>query len=110
MNEQVKKDFIKAISENPDLPIKVFISGECYEDENSWFVGEVYGCEVTEIVVYGDRVYTKDEDDVLEECIYDKIQEDTEAECLTVEEMEDMAKEELEWLGWERVILIKVEV
>ena len=53
MKEQVKQDFIKAITENPDLPIKVFISGECYEDDASWFVGEVFDCRVTEIVTYG---------------------------------------------------------
>lgn len=115
MNKQrvieINKEFIKLIAENPDLPIKVFIDGQCSDGEDGWFTGEVYDCYVTEVTEYGDRCYERYDDyDVLEELIYDKIQDDTKYQNLTVEEMTDIATEELEWLGWERVILLKVSV
>lgn len=107
---ELNKEFVKLVAENPELPIKVFVDGECGDGEDGWFVGEVYDCKVTEVAEYGDKCYERDDVDVLEELIYDKIQDDTKYQNLTVEEMTDMAKEELEWLGWERVILLKVSV
>ena len=29
---EINKEFVKIVAENPELPIKVFISGECCED------------------------------------------------------------------------------
>ena len=62
MNEQrvieINKEFVKLVAENPELPIKVFINGEC-SDGDGWFVGEIYDCKVTRIVEYEDRCYER---------------------------------------------------
>lgn len=112
MKEQVKQDFIKAITENPDLPIKVFISGECYEDDASWFVGEVFDCRVTEIVTYGNdaRVYEKADIDIIEDEISDVICDYDEYFSLSDEEFNAVVKKKAEELPWEKVILIEVGV
>ena len=59
MNKQkvmeINKEFVKLVAENPELPIKVFINGECCEDDNCWYVGEVYNCKVTESMVTNGR-------------------------------------------------------
>lgn len=39
---KLNKEFVKLVAENPELPIKVFISGECGDDDNCWYVGEIY--------------------------------------------------------------------
>ena len=38
---EINKEFVKLVAENPELPIKVFIDGNCVEDEE-WVVGKIY--------------------------------------------------------------------
>lgn len=106
----INKEFVKLVAENPELPIKVFINGECGEDDDCWFVGEIYDCEVTEIAEYKDRYYKRDDFDWLKEIISDEVCDEPEYVNLTDEEFDKKIEEKVEWLGWERVILLKVSV
>ena len=107
---EINKEFVKLVAENPELPIKVFINGECSDDDNCWYVGEIYDCEVTEITEYGDKCYERDDFDLLKDIISDEVYDDPEYVNLTDEEFDKKMEEKVEWLGWERVILLKVGV
>ena len=107
---EINKEFVKLVAENPELPIKVFIDGGCCEDDNCWFVGEVYDCKVTEITEYGDKYYERDDSDWLKDIISDEVWDEPEYVNLTDEEFDKAMEEKVEWLGWERVILLKVSV
>ena len=114
MNKQkimeTNKEFVKLVAENPELPIKVFINGECGDDDNCWYVGEIYDYKVTEITEYGDKCYERDDFDWLKEIISDEVYDDPEYVNLTDEEFDKKIEEKVEWLGWERVILLKVGI
>lgn len=107
---EINKEFVKLVAENPELPIKVFINGECSDDDNCWYVGEIYDCKVTEITEYGDKCYERDDFDLLKEIISDEVYDDPEYVNLTDEEFDKKMEEKVELLGWERVILLKVGV
>lgn len=107
---EINKEFVKLVAENPELPIKVFINGECCEDDNCWYVGEIYDCKVTEITEYDDKYYERDDFDWLKEIISDEACDEPEYVNLTDEEFDKAMEEKVEWLGWERVILLKVSV
>ena len=107
---EINKEFVKLVAENPELPIKVFINGECGEDDNCWFVGEIYDCKVTEITEYKYRYYERDDFDWLKEIISDEVCDEPEYVNLTDEEFDKKIEEKVEWLDWERVILLKVSV
>ena len=114
MNKQkimeTNKEFVGLVAENPELPIKVFINGECGDDDNCWYVGEIHDCKVTEITEYGDKCYERDDFDWLKEIISNEFYDDPEYVNLTDEEFDKKMEEKVEWLGWERVILLKVGV
>ena len=107
---EINKEFVKLVAENPELPIKVFINGECCEDDNCWYVGEIYDCKVTEITEYDDKYYERDDFDWLKDIISDEVYDEPEYVNLTDEEFDEEMEEKVEWLGWERVILLKVSV
>ena len=107
---KLNKEFVKLVAENPELPIKVFINGECGDDDNCWYVGEIYDCKVTEITEYGDKCYERDDFDWLKEIISNEFYDDPEYINLTDEEFDKKMEEKVELLGWERVILLKVGV
>ena len=107
---KLNKEFVKLVAENPELPIKVFINGECGDDDNCWYVGEIHDCKVTEITEYGDKCYERDDFDWLKEIISNEVYDDPEYVNLTDEEFDKKMEEKVEWLGWERVILLKVGV
>ena len=113
MNKQkvmeTNKEFVKLVAENPELPIKVFIDGEC-GDGDCWSVGEIYDCKVTEITEYGDKYYERDDSDWLKDIISDEVCDEPEYVNLTDEKFDKKIEEKVEWLGWERVILLKVSV
>ena len=107
---KLNKEFVKLVAENPELPIKVFINGECGDDDNCWYVGEIHDCKVTEITEYGDKCYERDDFDWLKDIISNEFYDDPEYVNLTDEEFDKKMEEKVEWLGWERVILLKVGV
>ena len=107
---KLNKEFVKLVAENPELPIKVFINGECSDDDNCWYVGEIYDCKVTEITEYGDKCYERDDFNWLKGIISDEVYDDPEYVNLTDEEFDKKMEEKVELLGWERVILLKVGV
>lgn len=107
---EINKEFVKLVAENPELPIKVFINGECCGDDNCWYVGEIYDCKVTEITEYDDKYYERDDFDWLKDIISDEVYDEPEYVNLTDEEFDEEMEEKVEWLGWERVILLKVSV
>lgn len=106
---EINKEFVKLVAENPELPIKVFVDGDCYEDEE-WVVGKVYSATVTEIAVYDDKVYERDDIDSVKEAMSNDACDLEEYENLTDEEFDKAIEEKVERLGWERVILLKVSV
>ena len=113
MNKQevmeINKEFVKLVAENPELPIKVFINGEC-GDGDCWFVGEIYDCKVTEITEYGDLYYERDDFDWVKDIISDEVYDEPEYVNLPDKEFDKKIREEVERLGWERVILLEVNV
>lgn len=106
---EINKEFVKLVAENPELPIKVFIDGECI-DGDCWFVGEIYDCEVTEITKYKGVCYEKSDFDWLKDIISNEVCDELEYVYLTDKEFDKKMEEKVEWLGWERVILLKVNV
>ena len=106
---EINKEFGKIVAENPELPIKVFINGEC-GDEDCWYVGEIYDCKVTEITEYGDKYYERDDSNWLKDIISDEVCDEPEYVNLTDEELDKKIEEKVEGLDWERVILLKVSV
>lgn len=107
---EINKEFVKIVAENPELPIKVFINGECSDDDNCWFVGEVRDCKVTEITEYGEKCYERDDFDCLKDIISNEVYDEPEYVNLTDEEFDKAMEEKVEWLDWKRVILLKVSV
>ena len=107
---EINKEFVKLVAENPELPIKVFINGECGDDDNCWYVGEIYDCKVTEITEYGDKCYERDDLDLLKDIISNEVYDEPEYVNLTDEEFDKAMEEKVEWLDWEKVILLKVSV
>ena len=114
MNKQkvmeINKEFVKLVAENPELPIKVFINGECSDDDNCWFVGEVRDCKVTEITEYGEKCYERDDFDWLKDIISNEVCDEPEYVNLTDKAFDKAMEEKVRWLDWERVILLKVSV
>lgn len=114
MEKTVNEKFIELVKENPDLPIKTFISGECHDEDACWFAGDIYRCEVTEIAEYqptyadASRYYTKEDIDEIIEDMFERIADDY--EDLSNEEIEKIAKEKAEGLEWQKVILVYVGV
>lgn len=106
---EINKEFVRLVAENPELPIKVFINGEC-GDGDCWFVGEIYDCKVTEITECEDRYYERDDFDWVKEIISDEVYDEPEYVNLTDEEFDKKMDEKVERLSWERVILLKVTV
>ena len=106
---EINKEFMRLVAENPGLPIKVFINGEC-GDGDCWFVGEIYDCKVTEITEYEDLYYERDDFDWVKEIISDEVYDEPEYVNLTDEEFDKKMDEKVERLSWERVILLKVNV
>lgn len=106
---EINKEFVKLVAENPELPIKVFIDGDCYEDE-AWVVGEIYDVTVTKIAVQDDKVYERDDIDSVKEAMSNDACDLEEYENLTDDEFDKAIKEKVEWLGWKRVILLRVSV
>lgn len=116
MNKSINEKFIELVKENPDLPIKVFISGECQDEDVQWFAGDVHRCGVSEIALYmplyGDceRYYEKsDIDDIIED-ICERLCDEEEYADLPNEELDKIAKQKAEELEWQKVILIYVGV
>lgn len=113
MNKQkvmeTNKEFVKLVAENPELPIKVFVDGNCVEDEE-WVVGKIYDCKVTEITEYEDKCYERDDFDWLKNIISDEVYDEPEYVNLTDEEFDKAIEEKVKWLDWEKVILLKVSV
>lgn len=107
---ELNKEFVKLVSKNPELPIKVFIDGDCSGGEDGWYVGEIIECKVTEITEYEDKCYERDDFDWLKDIISDEVCDEPEYVNLTDEEFDKVMEEKVEWLGWERVILLKVNV
>lgn len=106
---EINKEFVKLVAENPELPMKVFIDGEC-SDGDCWYVGEIHDCKVTEITEYGDMYYERDDSDWVKEIISDEVYDEPEYANLTDEEFDKKMDEKVERLDWERVILLKVAV
>lgn len=106
---EINKEFVRLVAENPELPIKVFINGEC-GDGDCWYVGEIHDCKVTEITEYGDMYYERDDSDWVKEIISDEVYDEPEYANLTDEEFDKKMDEKVERLDWERVILLKVTV
>ena len=106
---EINKEFVKLVAENPELPIKVFIDGECC-DGDGWFVGEIYDCKVTRIVEYKGKCYERDDSNWLKDIISDEVCDEPEYVNLTDEEFDKKIEEKVEGLDWERVILLKVSV
>ncbi len=106
---EINKEFVKLVAENPELPMKVFIDGEC-SDGDCWYVGEIHDCKVTEITEYGDMYYERDDSDWVKEIISDEVYDEPEYANLTDEEFDKKMDEKVERLDWERVILLKVTV
>ena len=106
---EINKEFVKLVAENPELPIKVFINGEC-GDGDCWYVGEIHDCKVTEITEYGDKCYERDDFDWLKDIISNDVCDELEYVYLTDEEFDKKMGEKVEGLYWERVILLKVSV
>ena len=114
MNKQkvmeINKEFVKLVAKNPELPIKVFIDGDCSGGEDGWYVGEIIEYKVTEITEYEDKCYERDDFDWLKDIISDEVCDEPEYVNLADEEFDKAMEEKVEWLGWERVILLKVNV
>ena len=111
-----KEKFIKLVQENPDLPIKVFISGKCYYGENCWFVGEIVDCAVSKVVSYEPlfseaRYYKKEDIEEIIDDIIDRLFDDEQYRDLEIAEIVAIATEkahnELDWL---KCILLYVDV
>ena len=113
MNKQevmeINKEFVKLVTENPELPIKVFIDWEC-GDGDCMFVGEIYDCKVTEIAEYDDKCYERDDFDWLKDRISTDVCDKPEYVYLTDEEFDKEVTEKVEQLGWKKVILLYVSV
>ena len=115
MNKQVNEKFVKLVSENPDLPIKTYISGECCGDD-IWYVGEVEGCKIAEIALYEPlyldcaRYYEKDDISDIEEDLYERLSDEEEYENISDKELEVICKQKAEELEWQKVILLYVGV
>ena len=107
---ELNKEFVKLVTKNPELPIKVFIDGECSGGEDGWYVGEIIECKIAEITEYEDKCYERDDFDWLKDIISDEVCDELEYINLTDEEFDKAMEEKVEWLGWERVILLKVNV
>ena len=67
-------------------------------------------CKVTEIAEYKGRYYERDDLDWLKEIISDEVCDEPEYVNLTDEEFDKKIEEKVEWLDWEKVILLKVSV
>jgi len=106
-NIELHKKIIQTLSDNPDLPIKFHIGGDCNEAGNSWFVGEAYEVEVGDFILYGDDVYSDREN--LQDAVSDDIYSD-ETNDLSDEEYQALVDKEIEHLHCEKVIWIRVDV
>ena len=91
---EINKELVKLVAENPELPIKVFINGEC-GDGDCWYVGEIYDCKVTEITEYGDKCYEREDFDWLKEIISNEFYDDPEYVNLTNEEFDKKIEEKV---------------
>lgn len=110
MKKQINQDFLKALREKPDLPMKAYVDGGRIVEGGQWYIGEVTEVKVAEITIYDGVIYGKDEIERLEGYISDELYEHLEYIKLPDEEFEKAVEERVKELSWERVILIKVHI
>jgi len=115
MNRIVSEKFLKLVSENPDAPIRVYISGECYAEDGCWYIGEVTNCDLTEITEYemlgcDVRYFEKYDIDEIIEDIEERLSDEEKYAKMSDEELDKIAKQKAEELPWEQVILLYVGV
>lgn len=107
---EIRKEIVKLIAKNPDLPIKVFIEGDCSSGEDGWYAGEILECTVTEITEYKDKYYERDDFVWLEDLLSNEVCDNPEYINLSDEEFDRKIADEVERLGWEKVILLKMSI
>ena len=58
---EINKEFVKLVAENPELPIKVFINGEC-GDGDCWhcYTREEQNSEISKIVTALEKLSLKE--------------------------------------------------
>lgn len=114
MSKQINEKFLKLVQENPDLPIKTYISGECCGDD-MWYVGEIYDCEVSELALYEpyyseERYYEKDDIDDIIDDIYERLCDEEQYSNLSDKELNEICKQKAEELDWQKCIVLYVGV
>ena len=57
MND-IKKELIKLISENPDLPVIPIVNTDVVAEDWGWWLGEFVNVTLGELIIYNKRWYT----------------------------------------------------
>lgn len=110
MNE-ISKDLLQLIKDNPDLPIVPMVDAEVAGDDNGYYMGSWRSVKVDEYIIspisqdYNDNVIFKSYDDVF----------DTLERCMSAEEFEALPETEEECrpfydrLPWIKAIIVFIE-
>ena len=107
---EINKKLVKLVTENPGLPIKIFIEGECSCGEDGWYAGEILECVVTEITEYKDKYYERDDFIWLEDILSNEVCDDPKYINLSANEFDKKIADEVERKKKKKVILLKVSV
>ncbi len=107
-------DLLKLIQENPNLEIKAMVNTECVGgDDYSWWLAEFGSAKID---YYWDsekyeRVFIKSEDEeyLIDEW-FDKNVEEDEYKYIFGEELEEIAKADINKYGWKKAILVRIYI
>ena len=106
MNKCIE-ELIELSKENPELEIKFNISGDCNEDDNSWYVGDINFVKVDDYIEYDGIIY--DDEESVKEMISDDFTVE-EAAHLTPDEYLELIEKKFQELEQKKVIWVHVGV
>ena len=106
-----KKELVKLIYENPELPIMCMVDSECVQDDgHGWWTAGMGTPDIDEYYVEDERIYLKSNDleDMVEKFIDNNYDEEP-YKSMTEEELEEFAKETVANYEWTKAIMLPIE-
>nr|DAY85585.1 MAG TPA: hypothetical protein [Caudoviricetes sp.] len=103
---------VKLMKENPTLEVMPMVDSEVVaSDDYSWWLGRFGEAELDECWFNDERIYFRswDEEELIEDAIED-FGYNPKLDGLSDEELNKMAEERVNKLGWEKVILVKINM
>ena len=104
-------EFIRLVSDNPELPIMPMVDTDCVQDDgHGWWAAGMGTPEIDEYYVEDERIYLKSYDlEELVEKFIDSNYDEEPYKSMTEEELEIVAEEVVANYEWTKAIMLPIE-